>query len=129
MKLLLQINIVRQEFELFIKGNAEYKISLGNDIYGNITRIDNALSNVSKDLEDNKQDLENTKKQLENAKIDVKAPFDKEDELKEKSMRLDRVNALLNLNEKDNIIIEENEDEKSNDDEDKCQDYDKEPIL
>ena len=29
-------------------------------------------------------------------------------------MRLDRVNALLNLNEKDNIIIEENEDEKSN---------------
>lgn len=129
MKLLLQINIVRQEFELFIKGNAAYKISLGNDIYGNITRIDNALSNVSKDLEDNKQDLENTKKQLENAKIDVKAPFDKEDELKEKSMRLDRVNALLNLNEKDNIIIEENEDEKSNDDEDKCQDYDKEPIL
>ena len=125
----IQINIVRQEFELFIKGNAEYKISLGNDIYGNITRIDNALSNVSKDLEDNKQDLENTKKQLENAKIDVKAPFDKEDELKEKSMRLDRVNALLNLNEKDNIIIEENEDEKSNDDEDKCQDYDKEPIL
>ena len=80
-------------------------------------------------MEDNKQDLENTKKQLENAKIDVKAPFDKEDELKEKSMRLDRVNALLNLNEKDNIIIEENEDEKSNDDEDKCQDYDKEPIL
>ena len=128
MKLLLQINIVRQEFELFIKGNAEYKISLGNDIYGNITRIDNALSNVSKDLEDNKQDLK-TQKQLENAKIDVKAPFDKEDELKEKSMRLDRVNALLNLNEKDNIIIEENEDEKSNDDEDKCQDYDKEPIL
>ena len=129
MKLLLQINIARQEFELYIKGNAEYKISLGNDIYGNITRIDNALSNVSKDLEDDKLDLENTKKQLENAKIDVKAPFDKEDELKEKSMRLDRVNALLNLNEKDNIIIEENEDEKSNDDEDKCQDYDKEPIL
>ena len=25
--------------------------------------------------------------------------------------------------------VEENEDEKSNDDEDKCQDYDKEPIL
>lgn len=125
MKLELQINVARQEFELFIKGNFEYKISLGNDIYGNITRIDNALCNVGKDLEDSKKELENTKKQLENAKIDVKVPFDKEDELKEKSIRLDRVNALLNLNEKESIIME---DEEKSDDEQKSQDYDKEPI-
>ena len=125
MKLELQINVARQEFELFVKGNFEYKISLGNDIYGNITRIDNALSNVGKDLEDSKKELENTKKQLENAKIDVKVPFDKEDELKEKSIRLDRVNALLNLNEKESIIME---DEEKSDDEQKSQDYDKEPI-
>lgn len=125
MKLELQINVARQEFELFIKGNFEYKISLGNDIYGNITRIDNALSNVGKDLEDSKKELENTKKQLENAKLDVKVPFDKEDELKEKSIRLDRVNALLNLNEKESIIME---DEEKSDDEQKSQDYDKEPI-
>ena len=125
MKLELQINVARQEFELFIKGNFEYKISLGNDIYGNITRIDNALSNVGKDLEDSKKELENTKKQLENAKIDVKVPFDKENELKEKSIRLDRVNALLNLNEKESIIME---DEEKSDDEQKSQDYDKEPI-
>ena len=125
MKLELQINVARQEFELFIKGNFEYKISLGNDIYGNITRIDNALSNVGKDLEDSKKELENTKRQLENAKIDVKVPFDKEDELKEKSIRLDRVNALLNLNEKESIIME---DEEKSDDEQKSQDYDKEPI-
>ena len=125
MKLELQINVARQEFELFIKGNFEYKISLGNDIYGNITRIDNALSNVGKDLEDSKKELENTKKQLENAKLDVKIPFDKEDELKEKSIRLDRVNALLNLNEKESIIME---DEEKSDDEQKSQDYDKEPI-
>ena len=125
MKLELQINVARQEFELYIKGNSEYKISLGNDIHGNITRIDNALANIGKDLEDRQSELENTKKQLENAKVDVKVPFDKEDELKEKSIRLDRVNALLNLNEKENIIIDE--DEKS-EDEKKCQDYDKDPI-
>ena len=98
MKLELQINVARQEFELFIKGNFEYKISLGNDIYGNITKIDNDLSNVGKDLED-------SKKELENAKLDVKVPFDKENELKEKAIRLDRVNALLDLNEKESIII------------------------
>lgn len=114
MKLELQINVAKQEFELFLKGNSEYKISLGNDIYGNITRIDNALSNIGKELEENKDELENTKKQFENAKIDVKIPFDKENELKEKSTRLDRVNALLKLDEKENFIMED--DEKSEDD-------------
>lgn len=126
MKLELQINVARQEFELFLKGKSEYKISLGNDIYGNITRIDNALSNIGKELEENKNELENTKKQFENAKIDVKIPFDKENELKEKSTRLDRVNALLKLDEKESIIMEE--DEKSEDDNLKSQDYDKDPI-
>ena len=125
MKLELQINVARQEFELFIKGNFEYKISLGNDIYGNITRIDNALSNVGKDLEESKKELENTKKQLENAKIDVKVPFDKEDELKDKSIRLDRVNALLNLNEKESIIMED--DVTTENEENKEHNYDKEP--
>ena len=105
---------------------SEYKISLGNDIYGNITRIDNALSNIGKELEENKDELENTKKQFENAKIDVKIPFDKENELKEKSTRLDRINALLKLDEKENIIMED--DEKSEDDNLKSQDYDKDPI-
>ena len=126
MKLELQINVAKQEFELFLKGNSEYKISLGNDIYGNITRIDNALSNIGKELEENKDELENTKKQFENAKIDVKIPFDKENELKEKSTRLDRVNALLKLDEKENIIMED--DERSEDDNLKSQDYDKDPI-
>ena len=126
MKLELQINVARQEFELFLKGRSEYKILLGNDIYGNITRIDNALSNIGKELEENKDELENTKKQFENAKIDVKIPFDKENELKEKSTRLDRVNALLKLDEKESIIMED--DEKSEDDNLKSQDYDKDPI-
>ena len=126
MKLELQINVAKQEFELFLKGNSEYKISLGNDIYGNITRIDNALSNIRKELEENKEELENTKKQFENAKIDVKIPFDKENELKEKSTRLDRVNALLKLDEKESIIMED--DEKSEDDNLKSQDYDKDTI-
>ena len=112
--------------KLFLKGRSEYKISLGNDIYGNITRIDNALSNIGKELEENKDELENTKKQFENAKIDVKIPFDKENELKEKSTRLDRVNALLKLDEKESIIMED--DEKSEDDNLKSQDYDKDPI-
>ena len=62
--------------------------------------------------------------QLENTKIDVKVPFDKEDELKEKSIRLDRVNALLNLNEKESIIMED--DVTTENEENKEHNYDKE---
>ena len=126
MKMFLEIDVVRQEFKLTLKGKSEHEIYLGSDVYGNITRIDNALNNVGEELEDCKKDLENTKVQLENAKKDVKIPFDKEDELKKKSTRLDRVNTLLNLNEKDNIIIDD--EEKSDDNEQKSQDYSKDPI-
>ena len=82
--------------------------------------------NTTSGLGIDKDELENTKKQFENAKIDVKIPFDKENELKEKSTRLDRVNALLKLDEKESIIMED--DEKSEDDNLKSQDYDKDPI-
>ena len=51
--------------------------------------------------------------------------LDKEDELKEKSIRLDRVNALLNLNEKESIIMED--DVTTENEENKEHNYDKEP--
>mgnify|MGYP000145070111 CR=1 FL=1 len=57
---------------------------------------------------------------------DATAIVVKENELKEKSTRLDRVNALLKLDEKESIIMED--DEKSEDDNLKSQDYDKDPI-
>lgn len=54
--------------------------------------------------------MENTHVQLENAKIEVQKPFPKEAELKEKSARLDELNIMLNMDKKDNEIVD---DEKS----------------
>ena len=57
------------------------------------------------------EQLENTKTQLNNAKIEVEKPFHHEDELKTKTARLAELNAMLNLDDKDNEIVDDSIDE------------------
>ena len=45
--------------------------------------------------------------QLETAKVEVEKPFAFENELKEKTERLNALNIELNLNEKDNSVIDD----------------------
>lgn len=51
--------------------------------------------------------LENEKVQLENAKAELDKPFVHEEELKTKSARLAELNAMLDLNKKDNEIVDD----------------------
>ena len=53
-----------------------------------------------------KQKLEELEKQLETAKVEVKKEFEKEDELAEKSKRLEELNVLLNEDNKKNDMQE-----------------------
>lgn len=50
--------------------------------------------------------LENTRVQLENAKAEVQKPFSQEEELKAKSERLNELNAMLNLDKRENEIVD-----------------------
>ena len=43
--------------------------------------------------------------------MEVEAPFPHEDELKQKSARLAELNSLLNLDKKDNEIVDEDRDD------------------
>ncbi len=128
LKMFLEINSSSSQFELTLKGHTSYKVSLGTDIYGNITRIDNVIDDMEKQLEKTKIELENMEKQFETAKIDVKISFDKEDELKEKMQKLNNINNLLNLNEKDTEILEEVENEDKNCDISKNHNNNKDPV-
>lgn len=58
-----------------------------------------------------KTELGNTMLQLENAKAEVEKPFAFEDELKQKSSRLDELNTQLNLDVRDEQIVDEIENE------------------
>ena len=98
-----------QKHKLSLTRNSISIIELGNSANGNLTRIDNVLNNFSKKIEDSKDELERTKKELEKAKSEVNRPFPQEQELNEKSKRLDELNIKLNLNEKTNEIIDDKE--------------------
>lgn len=105
MKMYLQIEF--GEHILKLKNNSSYIVKLGNDVFGNITRIDNELADMERKLEQTKIKLENLNKQFENAKVDVKIPFDKEQELEEKINRLNEVNKELEIKDNENEIIDE----------------------
>ena len=52
---------------------------LGSDVYGNITRINNALEAIKDKIPDERLRIEDIEKQLENAKIEMQKPFPQEE--------------------------------------------------
>lgn len=102
----MELDYEFSNFHIYLKNELSHSVILGNDNLGNITRINNEIDGLSSDLEREKTELENIKIQFENAKEECKRPFKQEQELKEKSKRLDEVNVLLNMNEKDKEVID-----------------------
>ena len=100
-----------REFKVTLKSSLRHTVSLGNDMFGNIQRIDNLLEGMEKQLQACEAQLENTKVQLASAKADVEKPFPQEEELKTKSARLDALNILLNMDKRENEIVEGEPDE------------------
>ena len=93
-------------YQVKVKGEASRTISLGTDAAGNITRIDNAIEKIPERLELQRQELESVEKQLATARKEVEKPFDKEQELTEKTERLSVLNGLLNVDKKQNEIVD-----------------------
>ena len=87
-----------------IRNKYHYQIELGSDEYGNLTRLENAFGNIDKEINKNTIELSNLKEQLENSKLEIRSDFKYETELKEKQIRLNEVNAILNINEKDKNV-------------------------
>ena len=91
---------------LYLCGKAKHKVDLGTDPLGNLTRIENELAKIPAKLEAAKTKKAETMEQLETAKIEVEKPFAFEDELKEKSERLNALNIELNLDQKDPAVLD-----------------------
>ena len=87
----------KQEYTLLLKGQMTHRASLGTDPRGNLTRIDNALAQMSQRLEATKAQLDNLYQQQAAAKEEVGKPFPYEDDLRVKSARLVELDTLLNL--------------------------------
>lgn len=101
-------------------GKAKHKVDLGADALGNLTRIENELSKLPARLEAAKTKKAETIAQLETAKEEIKKPFAFEDELKEKTERLNALNIELNLNEKDTSVMDTEPEQTEEQSERKC---------
>lgn len=101
-------------------GKTKHKVDLGSDALGNLTRIENELSKLPARLEAAKTKKAEIIAQLEIAKEEIKKPFAFEDELKEKTERLNALNIELNLNEKDTSVMDTEPEQTEEQPERKC---------
>ena len=103
----LSYSSVSQEFVIALHGKGTYKVPLGTDIYGNITRLDNKMNELPDNLTRSREQLETAKSQLETAKAEAQKEFPQEQELAEKVARLGELNVLLDMDKKDRVVMEE----------------------
>lgn len=102
----LSFDTFSREYKITLIHQLRHTVTLGTDIFGNIQRLDNALGAFEERMAACVEQLENTHVQLENAKVEVQKPFPQEEELKTKTERLNELNALLNLDKKENEIVD-----------------------
>ena len=128
----LRFDSFHQTFSVLLRGNMTYQTELGTDAFGNITRINNTLTDLPKKLAGAKSQLENLYQQQEAAKQELDKPFDLADKLAEKEARLALLNAELNidgdggldvLNDADSRDVDAGEIEQNFDDDEPEEEY------
>lgn len=113
----VRYDVFNSVFELTLRGKSSYKVEVGTDAIGNITRINNALADIPNHLKQAEERLETLHIQMANAKEEISKPFEQASELKAKEERLSELNALLNMDadkdggERDYSDIADGEDE------------------
>ena len=108
----ISFDSITRNIRLKLKNKFSYSIDLGTDVNGNITRINNCLENIAKDIPHERDLLDNTYFQLENAKRESQKEFPKEQELQEKLRKLEEINAELKINENEHEMLGDEKEEK-----------------
>ena len=93
--------------KMVLKGDIGYKVELGEDASGNITRLNHALLQIPERLQGALADLDNLNSQLANAMNEVKKSFAFDNELLTKGERLAFLNAELDIDKSQNNQIPE----------------------
>jgi hypothetical protein len=96
-KMSLQYENFGQQISLYLRGAMTYKLELGVDALGNISRINNALEKLPERLAGAQENLANLEKQSAAAKEELAKPFAQEEELTIMEKRLILLNSTLNI--------------------------------
>ena len=101
-----------QQYVLTMKDKISHRVELGNDVRGNLIRIDNVLGNIPGRIQVAQVQLASAREQLETAKAEVGKPFPQEEELKIKNARLIELNAELDMEKQTSMAPAEEAPEK-----------------
>ena len=101
----------QKEFQIILHRQLSYPVTLGNDALGNLQRIDNLLDGLEGRLTGAKRQLETTQEEMRTARQEAEKEFPKEQELREKAARLQELNSLLNMDERDDTVLGDSETE------------------
>jgi len=112
-----------KKFSLYLRGSMTYEAELSTDTFGNITRINNVLSDLPKRLEGAKAQLESVLTQQEAAKLELAKPFTLIDQLVEKEARLALLNAELNIDGNGGMDVINDTDSRDRDSDTDAHDY------
>lgn len=105
----LSYDAFQKLFVISMYGKQVYHVTLGSDIHGNIIRLDNKIHEIPDKMLRCQDKLENLKIQLENAKEEAQKEFPQEAELAEKVARLGELNVLLDMDKKDQVLLDDGE--------------------
>ena len=104
--LLLSYDVLSKVFRMTLRGELSHTVELGSDIYGNIQRMENMFEAFPVRFSACEKALVTLKEQMENAKAEVEKPFAQEQELSEKTARLAEFDALLNIDKRENDVLD-----------------------
>jgi ribosome-associated translation inhibitor RaiA len=95
---------------IILKGNAEHKVTISESPSGTLTRIDNAIDGMDKQLQSLKERLVEYNNELETAKLELTKPFEHSTILNDLSAELESINAQLNLDKGEiDVVIDDSQ--------------------
>ncbi|MDJ0306733.1 MAG: SNF2-related protein [Dehalobacter sp.] len=110
-QMLFSFDTFGKQYQVALRGALSHPVTLGSDILGNITRINNVLAEMPKKLEYSREQLKTLRQQVETANEQIEIPFEKEQEMQTKSARLAELNVLLNMDKRENEVLDDEPDE------------------
>ena len=103
------IELLSNERSITLSGAGQYKMDIGESASGNLTRLENFIKEFAAREERAVKRLESTKADFEVAKEQVKVPFEHKDKIIELNTELSELNAELDLNKREEVVIDDEE--------------------
>ena len=101
------MNFLSNEREMTLAGEGQYVITVGASANGTLTKLDNFISDLPSRALRLKSTLKQLKSDLAIAKEQVEKPFEQADRLKELLSEQAQLNAELNLNQREEVIVDD----------------------